>query len=111
MLQHFLYKNRAEVEISSKMKLPQLTILKGDSIPCLYKDYTQELIGFKDVTVTFVERKERKLFAYSHDDEPKITQVSTSCGKDTNKIHDYRTQRIKDISSFGPLHFDSSEKA
>ena len=27
----------------------------------LYKDYTQELIGFKDVTVTFVERKENYL--------------------------------------------------
>jgi len=65
----------------------------------LYKDYTQELIGFKDVTVTLVERKENYL--YIHMKMKRKIHKCPRCGKDTKKIHDYRTQRIKDISSFG----------
>lgn len=65
----------------------------------LYKDYTQELIGFKDVTITLVERKEN--FLHIHMKMHRKIHKCPRCGKDTNKIHDYRTQRIKDISSFG----------
>jgi len=65
----------------------------------LYKDYTQELIGFKDVTVTSVERKEN--YVHIHMVMNRKVQKCPRCGKDTNRIHDYRNQRIKDISSFG----------
>ena len=50
----FVNKESTGVEISSKMELHH-PILKGDS-PMLYNDYTQEMIGFKGATVTFVER-------------------------------------------------------
>jgi len=65
----------------------------------LYNNYIQELIGFKDVTVTFVERKENCL--HIHMLMNRKVHKCPRCGKATNKIHDYRTQRIKDITSFG----------
>jgi len=65
----------------------------------LYKDYTQELIGFKDVTVTFAERKDNQL--HLHMQMNRKTHKCPRCGKETNKIHDYRMQKVKDISSFG----------
>ena len=69
----------------------------------LYKDYTKELIGFKDATVTLVERKDNHL--YIHMMMNRKVHNCPRCGKPTDKIHDYRTQRIKDISSFGSYTF------
>jgi len=80
------------------MKLPHI-ILKGDSTMLYNKDYIQELIGFKDVIVTLVERKENYL--HIHMKMKRKVHKCPLCGKHTYKIHDYRTQRVKDISSFG----------
>ena len=71
-----------------------------------YNDYTQELIGFKDAIVTFVERKDNYL--HIHMLMKRKIHKCPCCGKETDKIHDYRIQRIKDISSFGSytlIHF------
>ena len=69
----------------------------------LYKDYTQELVGLKDVTVTSVQRKENNLHIYMR--MQRKTHKCPRCNNDTDKVHDYRTQRIKDISSFGSYTF------
>jgi len=69
----------------------------------LYEDYIQELMGFKDVIVKLVERKENCL--HIHMLINRKIHKCPRCSKNTNKIHDYRTQRIKDISSFGNYTF------
>jgi transposase len=57
----------------------------------LYKDYTQELIRFKGVTITFVKREGNYLHIHmSMDRKP---HKCPRCSKTTKKIHDYRTQR------------------
>src|SRR5690606_37716922 len=90
---------KESMELKSQVKWSCTTFhLKGDST-MLYKDYTQELIGFKGATVTFVERKEKYL--HIHMLMNRKVHKCPRCGKDTDKIHDYRIQRIKDISSFG----------
>lgn len=63
----------------------------------------QELIGFKDVTVTLIERNDNYLNIHMTMNRKK--HKCPRCGKVTNKIHDYRIQRIKDISSFGCYTF------
>ncbi|NLW03179.1 MAG: ISL3 family transposase [Clostridiaceae bacterium] len=93
------FANKESMELKSQVKWScQTNHSKGDST-MLYKDYTQELIGFKDATVTFVERKDNSL--HIHMIMKRKVHKCPRCGNDTDKIHDYRIQRIKDISSFG----------
>lgn len=72
--------------------------LKGDST-MLYTNYMREIIGLKDVIVTSVERKDNQL-NISLKMERKIHRCPC-CNSSTDKIHDYRVQKIKDIASFG----------
>lgn len=69
----------------------------------LYKDYTREFIGFEDVTVTFAERKDNQFHIYMR--MKRKAHECPRCGRTTDKIHDYREQQIKDISSFGSYTF------
>jgi len=69
----------------------------------LYKDYTREFIGFEDVIVTFAERKDNQF--HIHMRMKRKAHKCPRCGRITEKIHDYREQRIKDISSFGSYTF------
>jgi len=69
----------------------------------LYKDYTREFIGFEDVIVTFAERKDNQF--HIHMKMKRKAHKCPRCGRITEKIHDYREQRIKDISSFGSYTF------
>ncbi|SHJ34882.1 transposase family protein, partial [Thermoclostridium caenicola] len=69
----------------------------------LYKDYMREFIGFEDVTVTFAERKDNQF--HIHMKMKRKAHKCPRCGRITEKIHDYREQRIKDISSFGSYTF------
>jgi Transposase and inactivated derivatives len=64
-----------------------------------YSDYTEELTGLKDVVVSFVERKDSIL--HIHLMMEQRIHTCPRCGERTSKVHDYREQRIKDISSFG----------
>ena len=65
----------------------------------LHEDNTAKLLGLEDVIVKKVwdEGQEKhieiELLRRKH--------VCPSCGTETDQIHDYRMQRIKDIASFG----------
>lgn len=72
----------------------------------LYKDYTGELLGLKDVIINFVERKDNVL--HIHIKMYQRIHTCPNCGEKTSKVHDYRTQIVKDINAFGNytiLHF------
>jgi transposase len=65
----------------------------------LYANYTEELLGLKDVFVKSVEREENALGIYIG--MYQRMHKCPRCGEQTSKVHDYRTQKIKDISAFG----------
>jgi len=64
-----------------------------------YAHYTQEMTGLKDIIVNFVEHKDNTL--HIHLKMEKRIHSCPSCGGRTSKVHDYRTQMVKDISAFG----------
>jgi transposase len=65
----------------------------------LYEDCTQELLGLKEVIVTRVEQNDKTCNIYLK--MPRKMNHCPSCGSESDQIHDYRIQRIKDISAFG----------
>ena len=65
----------------------------------LYEDYTKELLDLKDVIVTRIEHDER--LCSIHLEMPRKPHSCPVCGSETEQIHDYRQQRIKDIAAFG----------
>jgi transposase len=65
----------------------------------LNTNYMQELIGLEDVIVTSVERKDNQLNISLI--MPRRIHSCPRCNCSTDKIHDYRIQKIRDISSFG----------
>ncbi|MGI6777807.1 MAG: ISL3 family transposase [Acetivibrionales bacterium] len=67
----------------------------------LYPNYTEELLGLKDISLKHVERCDNKLFI--HIEMHKRIHKCPRCGEWTSKVHDYRKQPIKDISAFGEM--------
>lgn len=67
----------------------------------LYPNYTEELLGLKDISLKYVERCDNKLFI--HIEMHKRIHKCPRCGEWTSKVHDYRKQPIKDISAFGEM--------
>ena len=65
----------------------------------LYTNYTEELLGLKDISLKHVERHENKLCIYI--EMHKRVHKCPRCGERTSKVYDYREQPIKDISVFG----------
>ena len=65
----------------------------------LYEDYTKELLGLKDVIITGIEQNEN--ICSIHMQMPRSLHHCPSCGFETDQIHDYRTQMIRDIAAFG----------
>ena len=65
----------------------------------LYTNYIKELIGLEDAIVTFHDIKEKQIDI--HLIMPRRIHSCPRCNSSTDKIHDYRIQRIKDISAFG----------
>lgn len=65
----------------------------------LYEDNTAKLLGLEDVIVKKVwdEEQEKHIMI----ELPRRMHVCPWCGTETDQIHDYRMQRIKDIASFG----------
>lgn len=61
--------------------------------------YIEKLIGFQGVKVKKIEEKEEKLILSIELERKEVK--CPCCGKMTNKIHDYREQRIKDMPAFG----------
>jgi transposase len=69
----------------------------------LYGNYTRELIGLEDVIITGVEQEDKVCNIYL--EMPRRIHKCPECGYETEKIHDYRKQRIKDISAYGKYTF------
>ncbi len=65
----------------------------------LVSNYTQEILNLQDVTVEKVENLENKQRIYIQL-ERKVVNCPC-CKAQTSKIHDYRTQIVKDTEAFG----------
>ena len=65
----------------------------------LYENYTQDLLGLEDVNVTGVQQKDKCCNIFI--EMPRKLHTCPSCGQETDQIHDYRLQKIKDISAYG----------
>lgn len=65
----------------------------------LYNDFTEKLTGLQDLIVTKVKDNEKEIHIYGK--MKRKSHKCPSCGKYTDKVHDYREQSIKDIPSFG----------
>ena len=65
----------------------------------LYEDNTAKLLGLEDVIVKNVwdEGQEKHIKI----ELPRRRHCCPCCGVETDQIHDYRIQKIRDISSFG----------
>lgn len=61
----------------------------------LMKDYTAKLLNLEDVIITNVEEISGQL--HVHIELPRKEHVCPVCGAVTDRVHDYRTQVIKDI--------------
>ncbi len=65
----------------------------------LNNDYTEKLIGLKDVILDNVEEIGDTRHIYLH--MPQRINVCPRCGCHTSKVHDYRVQKVKDIPAYG----------
>jgi transposase len=65
----------------------------------LYTDYTEKILGLKDVIVTKVENINEEVHIFL--DMKLETQVCPHCRHETKRTHDYRIQIVKDLSNFG----------
>jgi transposase len=63
------------------------------------KDNSAKLLGLEDVIVKKVWDEEQE--KHIEIELPRRMHVCPWCGTETDQIHDYRMQRIKDIASFG----------
>lgn len=61
----------------------------------LMNDYTAKLLNLEDVIITNVEEFSGQL--HIHITLPRKDHVCPVCGTVTDRVHDYRTQVIKDI--------------
>ena len=64
----------------------------------LYEDNTAKLLGLEDVIVKKVWDDGEK---HIEIELPRRRHVCPCCKAETDQIHDYRMQKIRDISSFG----------
>ena len=65
----------------------------------LYNYFTEKLIGLQGLKVTNIENEEKTITIYAEMERKQHTCIC--CGTATDTVHDYRTQRIKDISISG----------
>lgn len=73
----------------------------------LYQDCIEQLTGLKDFYVKEVKDVYGELHIYGR--MAKRIHKCPKCGNHTSRVHDYRTQIIKDVSGFGQityLHLD-----
>ena len=61
----------------------------------LKKDYTAELLNLEDVIITNVENISNQLHVFI--ELPRKKHICPCCGAETDHIHDYRMQQIKDV--------------
>ena len=65
----------------------------------LYFHYTEKLIGLQDLIVKNVAQDQNSTTIFAQ--MPRKPHNCPCCHTSTDKIHDYRKQRIKDIPAFG----------
>ena len=61
----------------------------------LMTDYTAKLLNLEDVIITNVENISDQLHIYI--ELPRRKHVCPCCGAETDRVHDYRWQKIKDV--------------
>ena len=61
----------------------------------LMTDYTSKLLNLEDVIITNVESFSNQLHIYI--ELPRRKHVCPCCGAETDRVHDYRRQKIKDV--------------
>ncbi|MGI6778586.1 MAG: hypothetical protein ACOX7R_11435 [Acetivibrionales bacterium] len=64
----------------------------------LNTNYTEELLGLKDISLKNVERRENKLCI--HIEMHQRLHKCPKCGERTSKVHDYRNAANKRYSGF-----------
>lgn len=64
-----------------------------------HKDNIKELIGLQDIIVNKIEQNEKEIYIYL--ELERKTHKCPCCGELTDKIHDYRIQKVYDIPMFG----------
>ena len=69
----------------------------------LYTYSTEELIGLQDLIIKKIESDEKEIHIYGM--LKRKTHHCPDCGAETDKIHDYREQIIKDIPIYGKNAF------
>lgn len=65
----------------------------------LCNDYTKDLLGLKEAIIKNIRQFPDRTEVFI--ELPKKPHVCPCCGHETNCVHDYRSQRIKDIPAFG----------
>ena len=65
----------------------------------LYNYFTENLIGLQGLIVKEVKKRNDLVDVYG--ELERKTHICPKCGNQTEKIHDYREQIIKDIPAFG----------
>ena len=65
----------------------------------LYRDCIEKLLQLKDVIVTNIECQGREMHIWLRMEQR--MHFCPCCGTITGKVHDYRTQLVKDISISG----------
>ena len=67
----------------------------------LYSHSTSDIVGLQDLNINKVEQNDNSITIYAQ--LPRKPHSCPQCGNTTNKIHDYRCQKIKDIPAFGKM--------
>lgn len=65
----------------------------------LRDNYTAELLGLKDVIIIDIKQDERRLDVFLM--KPRRKHSCPACGQETEKVHDYRWQAVKDLQAYG----------
>lgn len=60
--------------------------------------YTEKLLGLQEVSIKKVNDTKENYEIFI--EQPRKQCVCSACGKLTDKVHDYRMQRIKELSAF-----------
>lgn len=62
-------------------------------------NYTEKVIELQDAEIKKIEKSENKTIIYV--EIKRQESVCPVCGKKTNRVHDYRWQKVKDLPAFG----------
>lgn len=62
-------------------------------------DYTEKVLGMQDVEVKKIENEEKKTIIYI--EMCRKESICPVCGRKTNRVHDYRWQKVKELPAFG----------